>query len=386
MRFFSSKQLNYKLAQQVWQCSLLALCGLLVGCANISSAPVTLPPLDTATPEIELPEQDLLALTPAMKSFVQTHAPSYLSKRKRAAALAWALYQRGGLNFEYQETETRSAAEAFAENSGNCIAFTHLFVAMAREAGLPAQYQHVDVPDNWNPRQGVLVRNRHVNAVIVDSGGSYTVDLNKRFIPRFSRVQVISDQQAAARHYNNLSVTALLEGDLPLAYAYSKRSIRFDAKQDYLWSNLGLIYKRNRQFEDARWAFERALGVNPREKSAINNLVLTYRELGQFEQAGQLARQHRRLLNKSPYYLYGQALKALAQAEYSTAERLLKRAVRKKRSEHRFYLALAKTHYEAGEIDQAKRRFKQARDVAPIVLLNSVYQHPFDTLMQSELR
>ena len=330
MHFFSSIQLNHKLAKHLWQGFLLALCGLLVGCASISPAPVTLPPLDTATPEIELPEQDLLALTPAMKAFVQAHAPPHKSKRARANALVWALYHRGGLAFEYQETETRTAAEAFAENSGNCIAFTHLFVAMAREAGLPAKYQHVDVPDNWNPRHGVLIRNRHVNAIIVDSGGSYIVDLNKRFVPRFSRVQVISDQQAAARHYNNLSVTALLEGNLPLAYAYSKRAIALEPKQDYLWSNLGLIYKRNRQLEDARWAFERALTINPRENSAINNLVLTYRELGQLEQAGQLAKQHKRLLNESPYYLYGQALKALAQAEYPTAERLLKRAVRKK--------------------------------------------------------
>ena len=367
-----------------WLVTLMVCC-LLTGCANVQPERVVLPAFNTLAPEIELPDEDLLAMTDSMKAFVQRHVIPYNNRRKRADALTQAIYNRGGFAFEYQEDQTFTAAEAFANHGGNCIAFTHLFIAMAREAGLPARYQQVDVPDNWNPRAGLLVKNRHVNAVMREPGGTYVVDINKRFIPREGKMQVISDQEAAAKHYNNLSVAALFDGDLPLAYAYSKKALSFDQQQGYIWSNLGLIYKRNQQLQDARWAFAQALEASPAEASAIKNLIITYRELGQPARAKQLAVRHKRLLAESPYNLYERAIIALKQADFNKAKQLLKRAIRKKRSEHKFHFVLAKAYYELGDTDRADRSFEQAKATASIALLNSFYKASFAELMQHEL-
>ena len=80
---------------------------------------------------------------------------------------------------EYAEV-TRTASDTFHDRQGNCLSFTMLFVALAREAGLTANYQSVQVQPTW-ANDGQVVIASHVNAVVRTGFGEETVvDFNIR--------------------------------------------------------------------------------------------------------------------------------------------------------------------------------------------------------------
>ena len=44
---------------------------------------------------------------------------------------------------------TRTASETFRARRGNCLSFSNMFVAMARDVGLDVQFQEVEIPPDW---------------------------------------------------------------------------------------------------------------------------------------------------------------------------------------------------------------------------------------------
>src|SRR6516165_7389618 len=85
----------------------------------------------------------------------------------RVNRLLQAMKQRGLFSLEYNEAVTQTVSGTFHEHRGNCLSFTMLFIALAREAGLHARYQLVDVPPQWNLDSDLVVIANHVNAVII---------------------------------------------------------------------------------------------------------------------------------------------------------------------------------------------------------------------------
>jgi hypothetical protein len=84
------------------------------------------------------------------------------------------------LDFDYDPQVTLQADEAFAARTGNCLTFSSLFIAMAREAGLEAWYQEIAIPPKWRAVNDTLLVSMHVNAVVEDNGKRYTVDVSRR--------------------------------------------------------------------------------------------------------------------------------------------------------------------------------------------------------------
>ena len=125
-----------------------------------------------------LPPADILGLDPAMRRFVAERVPAGGPGSWRLRELLRALLRDDGFHIEYQE-RTYTAAEAFQLRRANCLAFTNLFVALAREAGLTVRFQEVDVPADWSSRGDLLIQNRHINTnVDLGRGREQIVDFN----------------------------------------------------------------------------------------------------------------------------------------------------------------------------------------------------------------
>src|SRR4029077_302201 len=98
----------------------------------------------------------------------------------RVIRLLAAMRQRGLFSLEYNEAVTQTVSGTFHEHRGNCLSFTMLFIALAREAGLHARYQLLDVPPQWNLDSDLVVIANHVNAVINSkTDKDLVVDFNK---------------------------------------------------------------------------------------------------------------------------------------------------------------------------------------------------------------
>ena len=131
---------------------------------------------------------------------------------------------------EYDEN-TRTAAETFRLQLGNCLSFSTMFVALARGVGLKAEFQEVDIPPDWSMRKDVFVLNRHVNvSVYLGAAGTHVVDFNISDFKSTYDVEIISDKRAIAYFFNNLGVERMQDGDIVGAVAFFRRSHRRDRR------------------------------------------------------------------------------------------------------------------------------------------------------------
>ena len=146
------------------------------------------------------------------------------------------------------------------------------------------------------------------------------------------------------------------------------------------WVNLGVIYGRNEQLEDAAFALRQALRIDPGDLSSTSNLYEVYIEQQNFEAAAALETRVERYRRKNPYYLLRLSNEALVQQQYADSISLLQKAIRKKDDDHKLYFALAKTQYLSGEVVKAQSSLLRAKELAPKDMI-AYYDRPLDELV-----
>lgn len=283
------------------------------------------------------PAKQLLRLDPAMRRFLAEHVDPAASDRTRLSQLVEAIIGGGDFQLEYA-ADTRTAAETFHRRSGNCLSFTNLFVAMAREAGLHAAYQEVDVPPDWTRDGDTLTLNRHINvAVRVGSRRDHVVDFNiDDFHSSYARRR-ISDERALAHYYNNLGAERLLAGDLAGAFALIRAALAdHDDGFSPAWDNLGSLYLRAGYPTYAEAAYRQALSVARWDFVAMSNLLRLYEQQGRLAEADALRERVRIHRLSNPYYRYELAREAFVGGQYEQAIRHLRFALRRKPDEPDF--------------------------------------------------
>jgi tetratricopeptide (TPR) repeat protein len=309
-------------------------------------------------------EDDAFGLDGEMRAFV---APlkAVQDSVERLTRLREAMQQRGLFSIVYNGARTRTAREVFHERQGNCLSFTMLFVALARAAGLDARYQLVDVPRTFNSEGGALIVDTHVNAtVLAPFGRKFYVDFNTANFREKYPIRTVSDRYALALFYNNLGAEALVRKEYPLSFAMLRESARTHADIPGTWVNLGILYARHGFQQLAETAEQRALQADPKEQSALSNLVAIYSALGDTELADQYQQRIRRYRDVNPYYHFGVAQLAYDQKRFDDALISLRSAIRLKRDEDEFYMLQGRTFTQIGRPDRAMVSFARAKDLA----------------------
>ncbi len=358
------------------------LAGVLMLGACATPQPVTpaTRPLLNAGPEIHIPDVDVLALSPDMEVFLERYILLYPNLRTRLHLLTTAVTSSGVLGFRYEEGKTRTAEEAFEFRSGNCIGFANMMIALARRAGLQAHYQEVFRRPQWLSRANTMLLIKHVNVVVESARYTYVMDISGVQISPNARRRIVMDDYAKALYLNNLGAEALLENDLPLAYAYMNKAIDTEPLMTDSWVNMGVVFGRNDQMNDAEMVLQRALQIDSSQYSAMSNLYEVYLEQGNLVAAQDLQAKVEKYRQANPYYLLLLSDEALAQEQFEESISLLRRAIRKKYNDHVLYFALAKTQYLSGEATDAEDSLGRARELAPENWL-AYYDRPLDELV-----
>ena len=365
---------------------LLLLIGvsLISACATVQTERITPPPLLNAGPVVQVEDVDVLAVSPEMEAFLKRYILKYGHTRTKLDLLVRSVMVSGNLGFEYDENRTMTASEAFRTRSGNCVAYSNMIIALARRAGLDARYQEVFLRPVWSDHfEDTVLLVKHVNVVVKSGYTSWTVDVSGVEIHPTDRRRLVDDSYAKALYLNNIAVESLLKNDLPTAYAYILKAIEASTEVTDTWVNLGVIYGRNDQLDDAAMAFQQALRIDPNEYSAMSNLYEVYLEQGKIEQAVELESRVERYRRNNPYYLLRLSDEALELGQYEESISLLKKAIRKKENDHKLYFALAKTQYLSGELTEAESSLSRARELAPENML-VYYQRPLDELVEDQ--
>lgn len=319
----------------------------------------------SAAPIPELDDVDILAVSAEMRDFLDFYVERSGAPEVRFRQLMSAFMNTQSVGLEYA-TKTRTAAETFATGEGNCLSFTNMFVAMARDIGLKADFQEVDVPPSWNHSGDTLVLNRHINIFVRTSNRgrglpemSETVDFNTTEARSDYDTRRISDRRAAAHYYSNIGVEFLQRGDNESAFRYFRKGLRTYEQFDALWINLGVLYSRLGDLDYARAAYEQAL-IHNRSMSALSSLARVYELMGNGPLAEHYREQVERYRNSNPYFRYFQAQEALEDKHYAQALRELAAAIELEPDEERFYLLRAVVHLRQGQNDMADSWFQQA--------------------------
>ena len=69
-----------------------------------------------------------------------------------------------GLDLKYDPGYTGTAREVFTSHRYNCLSFSHLFIALARELGIDAYYLNVDTVQNFRREGDLVVVAGHITA------------------------------------------------------------------------------------------------------------------------------------------------------------------------------------------------------------------------------
>jgi len=311
-------------------------------------------------------EPNFHQISPEMVDFLDEFVTQNQGKTKTAWELVWAVTDPNVRMFAYDPGLTLPPVETFRRQSGNCLSYSAMLMMMARHLGLKASYQEVEIPQQWNSENNTLLVSMHINVVIEgDREGSWIVDVSGRAESRSRLQRRIKDPAVLAQYYNNLGADALANEELGKAYAYISKAIDTDPQLHYLWSNLGVVYSRNEQLEDATNAYLTALKIDSGSSMAANNLYLIYEKTGNIAAAQSLEKRVERNRKKNPYYLSHQSELAYEEGRFEESQKLLEKAVRLHDGEYRFHYQLARALVVQGKRSEALASLQRAIELAP---------------------
>lgn len=312
------------------------------------------------------PEADILAVSPEMRAFIDAEVDRDAYDSRRLSQLLSAVIGDEDVALDYDYI-TDTAAGTFSRGHGNCLAFTNMFVAMVRDIGLEARFQEVEVEPDWSIQGETFLFTTHVNVMVdvrralgrVVDFNSYSavVDVERESVP-------ISDARARAHFYSNVGVERMLAGDVQVAYANLRQSIREDETFASPWVNLGVLHRREGLPEYAEAAYLKALDHDSDNLVAMSNLAVLYRESNRTEAAKYYLSRVETFRRGNPYYRYRVAQSAYDKGDYDEAVRSVRYAIRQKDDDDRFYHLLSLSYLKTGDWDKAEKSMKTAAEVA----------------------
>ncbi len=370
--------------------------GFLLILAACSSEPVRvadieiIAPLypDSYSPNLEaasvaLPPPELLALNEEMRDFVDRYVSSTRHPRQKLNALHSALRSSALLDMDYSSVADGTAAEVFSRGTANCLSYAHLFVAMARYAGLDANYHLLNLRPEWSRHGTHVALRQHVNVLVrLNSRQRYMVDIDPVSRAKVSSKRIISDLEALSLHHNNLAMAHLFKDDLEPAYQHSVNALRYSPDTDFLWINLGAIYSRAGNDAASQRAYEAALKLSPESPSAMNNLMVLHTRRGESEQANFWEQQILKHRDRNPYYhaYLGDSAEQAGDLEAATGHFLA--AIKRKQDDAELYYRLGLLHLEQGQPTLAAEYLRQAVANAQLVTERKTYQALLDRMAE----
>ena len=313
----------------------------------------------------ERPDIEILATDDAMREFVAdfSRAPLDAASFRR---LMQRMSQGGYAVGRYDPYANLTARAAFAEKRGNCLTYTSLFIALAREVGFDASYQLVDVPPEYDSVNGMVVLNKHVNAHVdrVPGRGAVTVEFSEEFASGIHDRRVVDDAFALALHYNNLAFSDGMAGDERGAFAYLRKAIELTPGNPDLWTNLGVFHARRGHFDHAISGYRLALQLDAHHGAAVRGLANAYGALGQPDKARFYQRRVAYSRARDAYAYYTLAQRAYQAERPSESLELLSEAIRLHREDYRFYRLQGEVHDWLGNTVAANESYQRARRLA----------------------
>ncbi|MBA8680346.1 UDP-N-acetylglucosamine-peptide N-acetylglucosaminyltransferase [Stenotrophomonas tumulicola] len=366
-------------------CRSLMLLLLLGTALPYAQASAEMPAADTppATFNGPMPSPDeVLAIPSGLSALLHARviAPGN-GREERLQRLAEMIFDRDGMDLQYDADATYTVAETWQYRRANCLSFTLLFVTLARESGIQARVQEVEQVVSWYQDAGALYSVGHVNAGIGINGREATVDLDRNVLYDRQGPRPISDARALAHFYNNRGAAQMEAGDVQGARAYLQASLRQADDFTAALNNLGVLESRQGHLSLAKAYYLRALQAAPRHVASLANASALLARLGEARQAARLQLRLQNVRQGDPFIQYGLGVQAERAGDADRAIRFYRRAIRLYGSAHQFHFALARAYVMSGNLPRADHELMRAQELGGTAL-QTRYQEKLDSLQR----
>ena len=323
------------------------------------------PPAQAATIAPDpIPRSEVMAMPPELRARVhEIVIGNDASPRQRFQRLMNFVVDSDGLGMTYEEEATYTVAEAYAARKANCLTFTLLVLALAKEVGLEAVPQEVGETLSWREVDGTIYRDNHINAGFRIGGHRYTIDpaADLVFLPR--PPVAVSHERLLAHYYNNVAVDRLQQGHMQAALDDMKAALALDPSYATLWSNAGVMYLHKGDPGAAEDAYARALALDPDDASALFNMVQLLHRTRDGRETG-FRQRLARVEQRDPLQQFLQALDYERAGNFPRAIASIRRAIQLKQDEHRFYAVLARLYQRVGDFTRARSALASAQSLS----------------------
>ena len=312
-----------------------------------------------------LPVEDVLALTPEMRAWVHSQVPATISPTERLDTLVRQLQAIDGAAMRYDAWFNSTAAGAFAARRFNCLSFSHLLIAMARELGLDAYYLEARYRQRYDREGDLVLLAGHITVGYGDGPRRWVVEFGNEAKLETARVRQLDDRRALALHYANVGAGHLRRGDPRSAVAALVTAVEVDPGTSGAWVNLGVALRRRGDIKGAEAAYRRAIEVDAEAVPGFANLYSLLRALGRVKEASALVADITRLRAKDPWLLLAIGEECLNAGDVACAERLFKQARKEASDEAAPYASLAMLALVEGDSAKALKWVRRAESIDP---------------------
>lgn len=270
------------------------------------------------------------------------------SPDQRLSKIIQFMFDQDGMGLKYRPDATNTITEAYQKKEVNCLSFTLLAIALAREAGFSAYPQQIDRVLVWGVAGDLVVQSMHANAVIVTGGRKLMFDVASNSLSSSVVDYRISDEHLLALYYSNRAMELLAEGYATDAENWMNAALSHDQSDATLWNNAGILRQRMGDELAAERYFLKAIERKPNLSSALSNLIEIYRARGDIVKLHYWQAKAIRFLRRDPYYQFSEGRRFEVAGDLLRAIDCYKRAISLRSEEHLFHSSLARSYFRLG--------------------------------------
>jgi tetratricopeptide (TPR) repeat protein len=307
---------------------------------------------------------DPIGITPEIKAAADAMAGRGSGTIDQLERLQNALFDATRFTFDYEAGLTETAAEALASRRGNCVAFTNLFIAMARSRGFRVRAGYIQPRVTGEKRGDLVYVSTHVVAVYPLHDRYVVFDFYRMGEDPSRRIRLLDDFELAALYVNNRAVVALSAGDYVRAEALFIAVLKLAPDFAAAEGNLGVLLRRRGDIPGALDAYRRALALSPRDPAILGNLAALYFGLGR-EREAKAALKLADLSVATPYTILARGDLEAADGRVDAALRYYRRAARLDPKLADPHVSMARLARAAGHFDDARRAAERALKLDP---------------------
>lgn len=315
----------------------------LPGATVAATAPAAAPP----TPA------DIMAVPAPLRLQFRALTATARSPDERLHRLVDFLFDPQGLGMTYDADANHTVAESYATRKANCLSFTLLAIALAREAGLDAYGQEIAETLAWRQEKNTIYRTHHVNAGVRIHQRRLTVDVAWEEVIARKPPRHIRDERLLVHYYNNRAAQLMEEGRMDDALRHADRALALDPAYAATWSNTGVLHLRRGDVAKAVAYYRHALHLDPANSGALSNLVAYFQRTGNARAAAPLEARLARVLARDPFHHFLMGVEHERRGAFDLAVRDYRKAIELFPEEHRFHFGLARAYFQRGDTRRA---------------------------------